>query len=290
MSAGFWIILTAILVSSSASILGCFLVLRQSVMMGDAISHAILPGLVLAFFISGSRDSIPMLLGAACVGVLATIGIEWLSRKFRIQNDASMGIVFTFLFALGIILITLFADRVDLDADCVLHGEIIFVPMDRWITPSGVNMGPVKVWILSGVFLLTLTVIIIGFKGFFITSFDPFYASSIGISLAFWHYVLMSLVSLVSVVSFDAVGAVLVVAFLAVPAATAYLLTDNLKKMIWISVLVGVCASIGGYYFSSLLDANIPGAITAVLGFMFLLALLFNRWRTNTSLRLKDMG
>jgi len=276
MSSDFWIILTGSLVAGSAAILGCFLILRRMAMIGDAISHAVLPGIVIAYLISGSLDSIPMLLGAAAFGVLTSVLIEMVTKKAKLQNDAAIGLVFTFLFALGVILMSAFTGNVHLDTDCVLYGEIMLVPFDRLVLESGMDLGPTKVWILGAVFLLTLIIIVIGFKGLSLTTFDPFYATSIGISTAFWHYMLMSLVSLVTVVSFEAVGAILVVAFLVAPAATAYLLTDNLTRMLFISVLIGVLSSILGYFLATWIDGSIPGAMTTVLGFLFILVLLFS--------------
>jgi manganese/zinc/iron transport system permease protein len=243
-------------------------------MIGDAISHAVLPGIVIAFLISGSRSSLPMLIGAALVGVFTTFLIEFISKKAKMQNDAAIGLVFTFLFAVGIILLTLFADKMDLDADCVLHGEILFIPLDTFATGTFIDIVPRKIWILAIVFLIVIIALRIGFKGFLITTFDPFYAVSVGISTVIWHYVLMTLVSLVTVVSFESVGAILVVAFLVVPAACAYLLTDNLVKMLFIAVGVGILSSVVGYYLAQWLDSSIPGAMTTVLGILFLIVFM----------------
>ena len=273
----FWIILTGILVAVTAGWLGCFLVLRKMSMVGDAISHAVLPGIAIAFIISGSTSNIPMLLGAASVGLLATFLIEILHTKGRLQADASIGLVFTLLFAIGVVIINLFAGNVHIDTECVLYGEIAYVPLDVWISSGGQDLGPRAVWILGVVFLFVLATIIVGYKGLFITTFDPDYAAAIGISTVFWHYLLMGLVSLTTVVSFESVGAILVVAFIIVPGATAYLLTNNLKKMLVISAMVGIVASITGYYFAVWLNASIAGAMTVILGVLF--AIAFVRYR-----------
>ena len=152
----FWIILTGALVAVSCGLLGCFLILRRMSMVGDAISHAVLPGIVISFLLSGSRETIPMLLGAGMTGLLATLIIEYFHRKAKLQTDASIGVTFTFLFAIGMVLISVFAGQVDLDQDCVLYGEIAYVPIDLWITQNGVNMGPRPVYILSVIFVLVL--------------------------------------------------------------------------------------------------------------------------------------
>jgi len=270
----FWIILTGSLVAVTCGLLGCFLTLRKMAMIGDAIAHAVLPGIVIAFLLSG-KDSLPILIGAASFGLLTTFIIEYLQNTGKLQGDAAIGLTFTFLFAIGVILIAIYADQIDLDQDCVLHGEIAYVPLDTWLTKSGINLGPTPVWILSTVFLLVLAMIIIGYKGLFLTTFDPAYALSIGISTTLWHYLLMGAVSLTTVVSFESVGAVLVVAFLVGPPSIAYLLTDRLPVMLLLSSIAGILASIGGYFLAVWIDGSIAGAMTVVLGIEFLLTFIF---------------
>ncbi len=270
----FWIILTGSLVAVTCGLLGCFLTLRKMAMIGDAIAHAVLPGIVIAFLLSG-KDSLPILIGAASFGLLTTFIIEYLQHTGKLQGDAAIGLTFTFLFAIGVILIAVYADQIDLDQDCVLHGEIAYVPLDTWLTKSGINLGPTPVWILSTVFLLVLSMIIIGYKGLFLTTFDPAYALSIGISTTLWHYLLMGAVSLTTVVSFESVGAVLVVAFLVGPPSIAYLLTDRLPVMLLLSSVAGILAAFGGYFLAVWIDGSIAGAMTVVLGFEFLLTFIF---------------
>lgn len=270
-----YIILTGSLVAASCALLGCYLVLRKMALIGDAISHAVLPGIVIAYLISGSRDSLVMIVGAGSIGLLTTFLIEFLHRKARLQEDASIGVIFTTLFALGVILISYYAENIDLDQDCVLYGEIALVPLDTWLL-SGVDIGPRVMWIGLFVFVVIIIFIGLGYKELFLTTFDTPYAASIGISVTLWHYVLMGMVSFTTVASFEAVGAILVVAFLVAPAATAYLLTDNFNKMLLIAVLVGIIAAIGGYFLASWIDASIAGGMTATVGLEFLLVLLFS--------------
>ncbi|MEL7065737.1 MAG: metal ABC transporter permease, partial [Bacteroidota bacterium] len=130
-----WIILVASLAAINCSLIGTYLVLRKMAMMGDAIAHAVLPGIVVAFLLVGSKTSFVILLGAGSVGVIATLLIEFLHRSVRLQSDASIGINFTWLFALGVILISFFSKKIDLDPDCILYGEIAYVPLDSWIGP-----------------------------------------------------------------------------------------------------------------------------------------------------------
>ena len=271
----FWIVLTGALVAANCALLGCFLLLRKMTMVGDAISHAVLPGIVLAYLVAQTRASVPVLIGAALFGVLTTLLIEVLHKNGRLQMDAAIGISFTWLFAIGVILLTFFAGQVDLDQDCVLYGEIAYVPLDVWISKNGANLGPVTVWLMGANLLVVLAFVIFGYKGLLITSFDPMLAATVGISTAFWHYALMGAVSLTTVLSFESVGAILVVAFLIGPAATAYLLTENLRKMMLIAVTAGVVAAGGGYLLAVAIDGSIAGAMAGCIGLEFLVVFLF---------------
>lgn len=271
-----YIILTASLVACSCALLGCFLILRKMAMVGDAISHAVLPGIVIAFLISGSRDSTTMLLGAGLIGVLTTFLIEFLHKKARLQTDASIGVTFTWLFAIGVILISVFAGKVDLDQDCVLYGEIAYVPLDVMIGPNGENMGPRALYIMSFILMAVVLFISLGYKELFLTTFDPAFATALGISTTLWHYLLMGAVSATTVASFESVGAILVVALLIAPAATAYLLTDHFPRMLVLACVAGVVSAVAGYYIAVWLDGSIAGAIASVAGVVFMLALFFS--------------
>lgn len=244
-------------------------------MLGDAISHAVLPGIAIAFLLSGSRSPAPMLLGAGALGVITTFAIETLHRRGRLQQDASIGVTFTWLFALGVILITVFAGQVDLDQECVLYGEIAYVPLDQWVTDGGTVMGPRAVWTLGALFVANLAFVVFGYKELKITAFDPALATSLGISATLWHYLLMGMVSLTTVGAFESVGAILVVAMLVVPAAAAYLITDRLGRMLVYAVVLGALASGLGYLLASLLNGSIAGAIAVVAGLEFLVAMIF---------------
>lgn len=271
----FYIILTGSFVAITCGLLGCFLILRKMAMVGDAISHAVLPGIVLAFLISGSRDSFVMLLGAGVIGILTTFLIEFFHKKGNLQSDASIGVTFTWLFALGVILISVYAGQVDLDQDCVLHGEIAYVPLDIWITGNGVNMGPRALYVTGLVLLLILIFLLLGYKELHLTTFDPAFASAIGISTVTWHYLLMGAVSLTTVASFESVGAILVVALLIAPPATAYLLTNDFKLMLILTAFLGIIVSSSGYYLAAWIDGSIAGAMSTMAGVFFILAFLF---------------
>lgn len=261
------IILTGALVAVSCSLLGSFLVLRKMAMVGDAISHAVLPGIVIAFLVAKTRASLPMMVGAAASGMLATILIEFLHKKARLQNDASIGLVFTFLFAIGVILISMMAGNIDIDQDCVLYGEIAYVPLNT-VAIGGLH-APRETLILAANLVLVLLLVTIGYKGLYITTFDPEFAGTLGISTAFWQYLLMAAVSMTTVVSFESVGAILVVGFLIIPAATAYLLTHSLPRMLGLSSFFGILSAIGGYYLALATDGSIAGAMITISGTMF---------------------
>ena len=278
----FWIIATSSLFAISCGLLGAFLVLRKMAMVGDAISHAVLPGIVIAFLLTGSRESLQVMIGAALLGVFTTFLIEFFHRRARLQTDAAIGVTFTSLFALGIILISVYAGQVDLDQDCVLYGEIAYVPLDAWITDTGRNLGPRPLWIAGAVLLIDLTFILWGFRQLVATSFDPAFAASMGISVALWNYLLMGAVSLTTVAAFDSVGAILVVALLVVPPATAYLLTDRFPMMLWLTAVIAVVISILGYGLAVVLDGSIAGAVVSVAGGLFGAVFLWVRWRAKT--------
>lgn len=272
----FWIILTASLVSICSALLGCFLILRRMALVGDAISHAVLPGIVIAFLLSGSRDSFTMVLGAGILGVFTTFLIEFFHKKARLQTDAAIGVTFTWLFAIGVVLISLFAGKVDLDQDCVLYGEIAYTPLDMIILENGFVLAPKAVVVMSIVLVSILLVLLFFFKELLLTSFDPGYAASLGFSTAFWHYLLMALVSTTTVASFESVGAILVVALLIVPAATAYLLTDSFIRMLVYACLAGVLSSVLGYYLAVWMDGSIAAAIATVSGVLFGVAFVYS--------------
>ncbi|MEL7145703.1 MAG: metal ABC transporter permease [Bacteroidota bacterium] len=266
---GLYIIITGALVAISCGLLGCFLILRKMAMIGDAISHAVLPGIVIAYFISGDRDTIPMLVGAGLLGITATFLIEYFHQKGRLQTDASIGVTFTWLFALGVILISAFAGQVDIDQECVLYGEIGLIELDVLFFFNNTVMIPRVFLIMLFITIMVLAFIIIGYRGLYLTTFDPVYAATIGISTAFWHYLLMGFVSLTTVASFEAVGAILVVAMIVVPPATAYLLTEKLLPMLLLTTLFGVLTAIGGYYLAVWIDGSIAGAMATVAGLIF---------------------
>lgn len=264
----FWIIVTGALVASACSVLGCWLMLRRMAMLGDAISHSVLPGIVLAFLWTGSRNTLPMLAGAGTVGLLSAALSGWLGSKRKMMPDAALGIVFTAMFALGVVLVSRYAEQVDLDLDCVLYGEISYVPLDTW-TVLGWS-APRAFWLLSAIMAINLSVVALLYKELSLWAFDPQFAQTLGMPLKRTHYLLMALVALTVVACFELVGAILVVAFLIAPAATAYLLTKRLPIMLTLSMLIGVLTALLGYGLARYLDASIAGCMATVSGLLFL--------------------
>lgn len=276
MSHDAWVILTAILTAASCGLIGSLLVLRQNAMLGDAISHAVLPGLVLAFLITASRNVVPMLIGAVMMGLVTAWLTELLSNTRRVYGDAALGIVFTLLFSIGVILVALYTDSIDLDQECVLYGEIAYAPWDTFAI-GGSNLGPRAVWILSGVLLANILFILMFYRQLKVTSFDPQFAVAIGISPRTWHYLLMTMVSITVVAAFELVGAILVVAMLIIPGATAVLLSHRLPAVLVGSVLFGIVAAVFGYYGASATDTSIAGFMALAAGIIFVIVLFINR-------------
>ena len=274
MSAQLEILLIAIVTAVACALPGAFLVLRQVSMLSDAISHAILPGIVVAYFLTEDLNSPVLILGAAATGVLAAALIEALSRTRRVKGDAAIGLVFPILFSIGVILIARYAGGVHLDVDAVLLGELAFAPFNR-VVIGGIDLGPKALWVMSSILLLNLGFIGSLYKELKLSTFDPALAASLGFSPVVLHYLLTGLVSVTAVGAFDAVGSVLVVALMVGPPATAYLLTDRLSRLLLVSAVIGAAAAVIGYGVAYLLDASIAGAMASAVGVLFGVALLF---------------
>jgi manganese/zinc/iron transport system permease protein len=266
--------LIAAVTAAACALPGVFLVLRRMAMMSDAISHSILLGIVIGFFVVESTTSPLLIFFAAAVGLLTVVLVESLQRTGLVREDAAIGIVFPLLFSIGVILISKYAGNVHLDLDAVLLGELAFAPFDR-LQVSGWDLGPKGLWVMGIILALNLVLVVAFFKELKLATFDPALAASLGFAPALLHYGLMSMVSVTAVGAFDAVGSILVVALMIGPPAAAYLLTDDLKRMIGLSVLIGVISSILGYWLAHWLDASIAGAIATMIGIVFLAVMLF---------------
>ncbi|TXD54193.1 MULTISPECIES: metal ABC transporter permease [unclassified Polaribacter] len=266
--------LIASIVAIACAIPGTFLVLRKMALISDAISHSILPGLVLGFFITHDLNSPLLIVMAALSGVVTVVLVEFIQKTRLVKEDTAIGLVFPVLFSIGVIMIAKNANDVHLDTDAILLGELAFAPFDRFLV-DGADLGPKSLWIIGTILLITIGLLFAFFKELKISTFDAGLATALGFSPIMIHYGLMSVASITIVGSFDAVGAILVVALMIAPAATAYLLTDNLKRMLVLSVIFGVFSAIAGYWLAHWLDASISGSMTTILGIVFLLVYLF---------------
>jgi manganese/zinc/iron transport system permease protein len=269
-----WIAAMGFFVSSSCGLVGAYLILRRMALIGDAISHSVLPGIALAFLISGSRGSGAMFVGALVAGVVTTVIIEFIHRKSRIKQDSAIGIAFTTLFAIGVILISVFAGQVDLDQECVLYGEIAWVPLKEMVAIRGVSLGPEPVVRMGIVLLLSAGLITAFYKELLVSSFDAGLATSLGINSTFVHYALMCWLSVVVVSAFESVGAILVIAMLILPGATSCLLSSRLPIVLLLSVLHSAISALSGIHLAYWLNCSMAAAMVVMGSILFVLAWL----------------
>ncbi len=293
-----WIFLMGFLVCAACGLAGNYLILRRMALVGDAISHSVLPGLAIAFLAANAWAShhaspesgalgadgaghgisygFSIFMGALIAGVLTTLIIEMIHTRTRIKQDAAIGITFSTLFAFGVVLISVYADKVDLDADCVLHGEIAFVSIQPFIQIGGHEVAPAPVIRMGMVTLLTLGLIVIFYKELLVSSFDPGLASSMGINATFVHYALMCWLSVIVVSAFEAVGAILVIAMLILPGATASMLTTRFPIVLGLSVLHAAASSILGLHLAIWLNSSTAGCMVVAGSGLFCLTWLFS--------------
>ncbi|MED1863439.1 iron/zinc/copper transport system permease protein [Fictibacillus halophilus] len=247
---------TSVIVGIICGIVGCFIILRGMALMGDAISHAVLPGVAISYMLG-----INFFFGAVITGVLTAIGIGYVSQNSRIKHDMAIGIMFTSMFAVGIVIITMMKSSADLYH--ILFGNVLAVRMsDMWIT--------------LGIGVLVIGLVVLFYKELLVSTFDPTMAQSYGLPNKWIHYCLMAVLTMVTVASLQTVGIVLVVAMLITPAATAYLLTNRLSVMIYLSALIGVISSVFGLYFSFTYNLASGATIVLVSAFLFALAFFFS--------------
>jgi len=249
-------LITSVMVGIICGVIGCFIILRGMALMGDAISHAVLPGVAISFMLG-----INFFIGAVITGILTAIGIGFINQNSRVKNDSAIGIMFTAAFAAGIILITFLKSSTDLYH--ILFGNVLAVrPSDMWMT------------LIVGIFVL-LSVFIF-YKELLVSSFDPIMAQAYGLPTKMIHYFLMVLLTLVTVASLQTVGIILVVAMLITPASTAYLLTDRLSVMIVISAICGSISAVIGLYLSFTYNLASGATIVLVATALFFAAFIFS--------------
>ena len=295
-----WIVVMGFLITSACGLIGNYLILRRMALVGDAISHSILPGLAIAFLFSQSLKTLPMFAGALTAGIITTVLIELIHKKTRVKQDAAIGITFSTLFAIGVIIISFGqTDSVHLDAECVLYGEIAFVGLDLFQTSLGENtlsivkripglnseiflngntltIAPPSVIRMAIVTGFTLLLILVFYKELLVTSFDSGLSSSLGINATLTHYALMGMLSVIIVSAFEAVGAILVIAMLILPGATASLLAHRLPKIFFLTLVHAVLSSIGGIHLATWLNCSPAGAMVVAGSILFLGAWAFS--------------
>lgn len=285
MSPALEILLVAMLTAAACALPGAFLVLRRLSLVSDAISHAVLPGIVLGFFLTENLQHPLLLVLAGASGLLTVYLIELLEKTGRLREDTAIGLVFPALFSVGVLLIARFAGQVHLDTDAVLLGELAFVPFDRLIW-RGIDLGPRALWTMAGLLLINALLIRLLYKELVLTTFDAATAAVLGFRPVLLHYLLMGLVAVTVVAAFHAVGAILVIALMIGPPAAALLLARRMPTYLLGSLLFGVLSAVPGYGMARLLDVSIAGSMATMVGVLFCLVWLLApetgllaRWR-----------
>lgn len=289
-----WIMLMGFFVAAACGLVGNYLMLRRMALVGDAISHSVLFGIAVGFLVlvstapeGGSTEAVAahiskwrataMLVGAMIAGVLTTVLIELIHKKSRVKQDAAIGITFTSLFAIGVIIITIFASKVDLDQECVLYGEIGSIPLDMpYVQLGSLVLGPPTLVRMAVVAIIVAALIVIFYKELLVSSFDAGLAFALGINATFVHYSLMSMLSVVVVSAFESVGAILVVAMLILPGASASLLSRRLPTILFLTVVHAALCSVLGVHFALWLDCSIAGAMVVMGTALFACAWVFS--------------
>ncbi|MFV8826671.1 iron chelate uptake ABC transporter family permease subunit [Alkalihalobacterium sp. APHAB7] len=250
-------LIAAVLVGIICGVIGCFIILRGMALMGDAISHAVLPGVVIAYMVGAS-----FFVGAVIAGVLTALGIGYVSQNSRIKDDSAIGILFTAAFALGVVLLTNLRGT-SLDLWHILFGNVLAVSRS-------------DLWVTFGIGVFVLLMIFLFYRPLLMSTFDPTMAKAAGIPVQMIHYLLMLLLSLVTVASLKTVGIILVVAMLITPGATAYLLTDRFPVMLFLSAFFGSISAVLGIFFSVVYDVASGASIVLVASVIFGIVFFFS--------------
>lgn len=274
MNSGQAILITGILVACASALPGTFLLLRRMAMMTDAISHAILPGLVAGYFLARGPNLLAGFAGAAAAAILTVALVEALQNTQRVVGQAAIGLVFPAMFALGTVVVSRFFSNVHLDTDAILYGNIEFSAFETFQIGT-LDLGPQSIWIMGSLCVINLAFLLLFYKELKLATFDPALAAALGFSPIVLHYALMGVLSVTAVGAFTAVGAILVVALMIIPAATAFLLTDRLPVMIGLAVAIGALSAVIGYAMATTLDASVAGSMATAAGLLFGLAFFF---------------
>lgn len=263
------LLLISIVTALACVLPGNFLVLRGTALMSDALSHAILFGIVVTFLCIQDINSPLIFIGTIISGILTVSITEVLTKTGKINQDAAIGLTFPFLFSIAVILINLFANNVHLDTDAILLGELAFAPFQK-LYFFGYDCGPTALWSMSIILCINIVCISYFYKELQLTTFDPLYAKIMRYHPALFHYLLMVLTSITIVQAFHTTGTILVISFIVTPAATAFLLTKKLHEMIILSSLLAMIAVLLGFLIAHYYNISIAGSITLANGLIFL--------------------
>jgi len=269
------IITMGILVSLACGLVGSFIVVRKLALMGDAISHGILPGLALAFMIMQSRALFPMFFGACVAGLLCSFCIEWLQKKSILKPDAALALTFTTFFAFGILLISVYGGNAHIDPECLLYGEIGLIPLAEDLSIAGIDLGARPIVSMFVVTILVIISVTVFYRQLLVTSFDFTLAKTLGLPVALIHYGLMLLLALTIVSAFEAVGVILVISMLVFPSVTASFFFTRMPAILFCSLPLSFVYSIGGFFLARWLDCSIAGAMVLVASLCFGLGWVF---------------
>lgn len=268
--------LLAVVTALACALPGVFVVLRRNSMLVDAISHAVLPGIVVGYFFTHSLDSPLLIIGAALAGLVVVLGSEWLTRTGLLTGDAPQGLVFPALFSVGVILVTLNFANVHLDTHAVLVGDLNLAAWAQLII-GDVSIGPAYLYVMFGVLILNVVFLAVFYPKLKVTTFDAQFATSLGIRTGLMHTAFMFLVSVTVTAAFNAAGAILVIALMIVPPATAYLLSRRLPVMLGLTAAIAVIGALAGFWIAYILNAATSAGMAVFYGLTFIAVLIATR-------------
>lgn len=273
--------LVAVTTAIACALPGVFVVLRRNSMLVDAISHAVLPGIVVGYFFTHDLRSPVLIVGAALAGLVVVLGSEYLSATGLLAGDAPQGLVFPALFSLGVIMVTLNFANVHLDTHTVLVGDLNLAAFHQ-LEIGGAIIGPAYLYVMLAVLLVNALFLALTYRQLRITTFDPEFARSLGLRAGLLNTVFMFLVSVTVTAAFNGAGAILVIALVVAPAATAYLLTDRLPVMIVLTVLIAAAGALTGFWLAYAVDAATSAGMSVFYGLIFTVAFASTRLRAHT--------
>jgi manganese/zinc/iron transport system permease protein len=277
MSDGAWITLVAGLVATGCALLGSFLVVRRQSLLTDAISHAVLPGIVLAWLVTGTRNPVAMVIGAGIFAIACVLVVELLEQTGLVRSDSAIALTFPVLFSLGVLGVARWTEDIHLDLDATIYGEVAFVVFDR-VELLGLDP-PRAAVVAAAVVAIDLIVIVAGWRVLRAASFDPGFAASVGVPVRLVSRSLLVVTAMTAVVAFEAVGAILVITLFIVPAATGVVLARRMHSVVLVAVAVGWACAVAGWQSAIRWDTSVAGTMGVVAGLSFALAILLRAVR-----------